>query len=212
MVYIFYSKFSAKLSSESYNYFLQQLPFFIQKKISNFRKWQDAYRSLLGNIILIKGLTFLELNLYSLSNLKYAEYQRPYLDDLIDFNISHSGEYIICAISETNKVGIDIEEICNIQISDINDQFSDHEWERILLADNSLHAFYKFWTQKEAFLKGIGFGLNIPINELNVLNNTVTWDGKRWFLHEIKLDEKYSSYLSTNIPLTQIVTQKIDLY
>jgi len=212
MVYIFYNRFLDKLEAKSYFDFLQQLPFFIREKISKFRRWQDAHRSLFGNILLLYALKSLNISDYSLNDLKYTEFQRPYFDDLIDFNISHSGEYTVCALSKTNRVGIDIEQIRDIPIEDYNGEFSNEEWKEVLFADNRLRRFYKFWTQKEAFMKALGVGLDFPLREVNVVDDKITWKDQQWFLYEIKLDEGYFCHLSTDMHMPDMTIKKIDFY
>ncbi|MEJ7738040.1 MAG: 4'-phosphopantetheinyl transferase superfamily protein [Chitinophagaceae bacterium] len=177
-----------------------------------FRKWEDKQRSLYGKILLITGLRSLGIKSYSLKDLKYTKFLRPYFDGLVDFNISHSGEYTICAISETNKIGIDIEEIQDIPLFGFDSQFSKKEWGKVLQAENRLQAFYTLWTQKEAFLKAIGTGLNLALNEVVIRDNKITWDDREWYLKEIKLDKRYVSHLATDITLPTILIEKVEFF
>ena len=45
-------------------------------------------------------------------NFTYTEHGKPYLSDYSDvhFNISHSGEYVVCSVSD-KPVGVDIQKI-----------------------------------------------------------------------------------------------------
>ena len=103
MVYIFYTRFDKKLNNATFSYYLKNLSDSFQNKILKYRNWQDAQRSLLGKALLINGLHKLGLKQYSLSSIKFSKLERPYFDDSIDFNISHSGGCVICAISLTDK-------------------------------------------------------------------------------------------------------------
>src|SRR5205085_1446012 len=127
MIHVFYYQMIERMSSASFDNYLQQVPPFIQKKIEAFRQWQDAERSLIGNILLIEGLKFLHYTGYSLAQLKLTEYKKPYFDDKINFNITHSGQYILCAISDSCKVGIDVEEVNEIPLVDFTEFFCDEE-------------------------------------------------------------------------------------
>ena len=48
--------------------------------------------------------------------------------------------------------------------------------------------FYKYWTQKEAFLKAMGTGINMDLNKLELPNNTLynnrisIYKEKKWFI------------------------------
>lgn len=198
MIYISYYKLQQQLTPQSFNALLQTLPVFLQDKILNFRNWQDRERSLAGNILLMMGLQALGLTTVSLDNINYTKYQKPYLDNEVSFNISHSGGYIICAVSITNEVGIDVEEIRDVPMEDFTNLFAKVEWDKVIESENKLHAFYSLWTKKEAFLKVIGCGLSQPLNEVVIEKNTITWQGNQWWLNEIILDTRHICYLCTD--------------
>lgn len=211
MVHIFCYKSISRLPAELFTNYLLQLPPFIQKKVLAFKLWQDAERSLAGNILLLKGLQLLNIPGYPLTKLKYAEFQKPYFDVHLNFNISHSGQYTICAISQTNEVGIDVEEIKEIPLTDFTAFFYDEEWQDVLNSHNSLLAFYTLWTKKEAFLKVLGSGLNMPLNKVIIENNKIRWKNSDWLLQEIPLDSTHICYLCSNAPLPSFEVKKIDL-
>jgi 4'-phosphopantetheinyl transferase len=147
---------------------------------------------------------------FSLDNLKYTDLKRPYAEGFIDFNISHSGAYTICAIAENGKVGVDIEEIKSIPVSDFIDQFSEKELNTISTSDNILHSFYTLWTQKEAFLKAIGTGLFIPLNKVFIEENKIIWNNSNWFLHNLKIDKDYPCHFCTPIAMPGVVVKPIE--
>jgi len=210
VIYVFYTRFVSRLKTELFNLYLHQLPGNLQSKILKYRKWQDSQRSLLGKALLLKGLDYLSLSKYSLYDLKFTKLERPYFDNFIDFNISHAGEYVICAISLTGKIGVDVEDIQDISIEDFENNFSSKEWEDILKASNKLYSFYEYWTKKEAFLKAIGIGLNIPLNKTEILDNRIIFNNTEWFLNEIKIDERYISHFSSQISVPEVIIRKID--
>ena len=132
MVHVLYYRMVRQLPADIYQSYFQQLPPFIQKKLVGFRHWQDAERSLSGNILLMKALETVGIPAESIAQLKYTEFQKPYLDAPVSFNITHSGEYIVCAISKTVKVGIDVEEIKEIPLIDFTQFFYEEEWQAFL--------------------------------------------------------------------------------
>ncbi len=209
MIYIFYCTSHDQLASETFIHFLKKLPEDVKSQVLKFKKWEDRQRSLFSKLLLVEGLNMLSLHRYSLQQMKFTKYRRPYFDNDIDFNISHSGDYIVCAISLGDKVGIDIEEIKGIPLGDFENEFSRKEMKAILSSKNRLNTFYTLWTQKEAFLKAIGTGLYVPLNKIEIDNKKIKWNKQDWFLNEIALSKEYISHLCTNVFHSEIEVQKI---
>ena len=192
-----------------FNKLLKQLPITLQTKILKYHNWQDGERSLAGNILLLKGLYSIGQKQYTLDDLKYTKFQKPYFDEAISFNITHSGEYVICALSETNRVGVDVEVIKDIPMEDFTNLFANQEWNDVINATNKLRAFYTLWTKKEAFLKAVGCGLSQPLNEVVIENDRITWENQPWFLHEIVLDQYHIAYICCDVVTPQIQLMEI---
>ncbi|RKD31338.1 4'-phosphopantetheinyl transferase family protein [Lacrimispora algidixylanolytica] len=89
------------------------------------------------------------------------------------FNVSHSKNAILCSISNTGNVGVDIEQISKMSEDLI--PYISHPKEMNYLS--SLHqeiqnyAFYKIWTRKEAFVKRNGLGICQDLTSINTLVN-----------------------------------------
>ena len=62
-------------------------------------------KSLFGKLLVIHGLGINQ----TLYNLYYSKYNHPCLSGAVDFDISHTENYVGCPISNSSKVGIDIE-------------------------------------------------------------------------------------------------------
>ena len=98
----------------------------------------------------------------------------------IYFNISHSGEYVLCAVSET-PVGCDIERAENAPFEIADSVFLPSERKYIAEAQNSVdksRRFFRLWTMKESYIKMTGEGLGVsPARiEINPEKRTVTRD------------------------------------
>jgi len=90
----------------------------------------------------------------------------------ISFNLSHSGQWFACAISNGGPLGIDIE-----RIQSLNDMpgmaqhfFAPAEVERLFAAPESerTHSFFQCWTRKEAVIKATGEGVSRPLDSFEV--------------------------------------------
>lgn len=74
------------------------------------------------------------------------------------WSLAHKPKYVAAVMSK-ERVGIDIEEIKPRQESIFSLVASDEEW--ALGKDKSRHAFFRYWTAKEATLKAIGIEIGI---------------------------------------------------
>lgn len=136
-----------------------------------------------------------------------SEFGKPFLRDFSEwhFNLSHSGEKLLLAISYKNPVGIDIEKMKSRSAIEevVKRCFSENEqtyW--FSLCENErLQIFYNFWTRKEAVVKGIGRGIALGLNqcEINVnkpnqfLNLPVN---EIWYTHSVKISANYCAAIA----------------
>lgn len=138
-----------------------------KQKVDKLISIDDKKRSILAEVLLKKALT----DLYIVSNFEYGynDYGKPYLKDNknIYFNISHSGEYVICVLSK-DEVGCDIQEIKEVNIEGISKYFTDKEYFSIKNSSNPKELFYRYWTIKESYMKLIGKELFINLKEFEV--------------------------------------------
>ena len=196
MVFILHAKVEKQLEEAQFEAFLKRLPADIRQRIRRYRRWQDAHACLMGKLLLIEGLNRLGLDGAALIHeLQYTAHGRPYLPGPIDFNISHSGEYVVCALSIHYRLGIDIEKIQPIHLPDFRGQMTDMEWDTVSKADDPLQAFYYYWTRKEAAIKAHGHGLSLPLKEVVIGEGQVVMEGKGWPLYEVELAGGYVCHL-----------------
>ena len=101
-------------------------------------------------------------------NYGFGKVGKPYIKncDDIHFNISHSGDYAVCAISDC-EVGIDIQKIEKPNLQVAKRFFAKNEYEYIANQPDEKSksdAFYRIWTLKESFVKAIGVGTNLSFD------------------------------------------------
>ncbi|MFH0891597.1 MAG: 4'-phosphopantetheinyl transferase superfamily protein [Candidatus Falkowbacteria bacterium] len=97
------------------------------------------------------------------------KYGRPFLEDPkikdFDFNISHSGDYVVLAFSH-RQIGVDIEKIRPVDFKIAETCFHDKESEYLNHdPDKRLENFFRLWTLKESFIKAVGQGLSCPLKD-----------------------------------------------
>ncbi len=204
MVLILYTTMGTRLEEKPYQAFLKLLPSDIQQKIKRYRRWQDAQACLSGKLLLAEGLRrFGKDGAALLHQLQYSPQGRPYLPGPIDFNISHSGAYVLCALSRHCRVGIDIEKVQPLHLPDFREQMTEAEWTAVTTSQNPLRAFFYYWTQKEAAIKAHGHGLSLPLKEAVIADGEIIMEGKAWPLYEIGLADGYVCHLVTDAKLEQ---------
>lgn len=196
MVYIFYTKLNINQSA-MYQKWLTALPDSLRELNNKYQKEEDRLRHLSGKILLVEALKRLGYPNYSLDDLYYNEFGKPYISNLFDFNISHSGNLILCAIEQHSKLGIDIEIIKHLELDQYKDTMSYYEWQIINQDTNPLNKFYEFWTMKEAAIKADGRGFSIPLNKIQIISNqTVLIDDTLWYLKRVELDPLYIGFIA----------------
>lgn len=161
-------------------------------------------------------------------NFNTNQYGKPYLNSLLSgteirFNLSHSCDMMLVAISCGIEVGIDIEYMREIEHARdiVNQYFSSHE--RQILSDlpptELRDAFYTFWTAKEAFLKGVGKGLSYPLDRFSILFSRTTNDGSvyisnglfdtiNWTVLRLFPGDGYAGALAMEVPATDLKLYK----
>lgn len=102
--------------------------------------------------------------------IKTGEFGKPLLESgLLYFNLSHTGNRLIVVVSNLGNVGIDLElkkERKN-QTALVDKCFSATEiwyWNTLSEADKT-YMFYRFWVRKEAFVKAVGRGIALGLNQ-----------------------------------------------
>jgi 4'-phosphopantetheinyl transferase len=102
------------------------------------------------------------------------EFGKPRLANAkpVHFNLSHSGDRAVLAVSDAAPVGIDLERIRSVDHVDLAKRyFHPNELAAIvgrLDAADQRRAFFLIWTLKEAVVKALGCGLSIPLCSFDV--------------------------------------------
>jgi len=150
----------------------------------------------------------------------YGRYGKPAIDnDLgmpdIRFNLSHSGDLAVIAVSLASEVGIDIERIgtsrANMAIAERF--FSPGEFAALqaLPESDQVHGFFSCWTRKEAYVKGRGDGLSVSLSDFDVsltpgeppalLGSRIDpSDAKHWHLCDVPVEKGYVTCLAFKSP------------
>ncbi len=108
---------------------------------------------------------------------RYSDKEKPSLNpqashEPVEFNVSHSGAVALLAFSRGRSLGVDIETIRDDfdPAALAHRFFSKLEQTQLAALDPSekFPGFFRCWTRKEAYIKAVGTGLSLPLDEFDV--------------------------------------------
>ena len=157
---VFYIRNNIPIQDNTFEFLLQFVEGQKQERILQQRIKQNADNMLIGEILAKVAIkkTF-GINIAK-QNFAYSEYGKPYLSNYPDvhFNISHSGEYVVCAVND-KPIGVDIQKIGEYNPDVAKRVCNEKELKQIKDSLDKASEFTKLWTQKEAVLKMHGIGI-----------------------------------------------------
>jgi 4'-phosphopantetheinyl transferase len=113
----------------------------------------------------------------------------------VEFNVSHSGEWVLLAFARDRRVGIDVERWREIEAEQILRDFflpeEVEEWRQWPEAERPA-AFFNAWTLKEAYLKALGAGLAKPLRSFRVGIGPGAKPALVWCADDARAPEKWS--------------------
>jgi len=207
---VFYLQFSTPLPTPQWQRCLHSLPEPYRHKVTRFRHWPDQHAALLSLLLLRHALIGYGLSSACLSQLKRNDYGRPFIEaSPVDFNITHSGEYVLCALTPLGRVGVDIEYMKPIKISDFKACMTPAQWQALTQSQFNNALFYDYWTIKESVIKADGRGLNIPLETIHTEPSCAYVDDAVWFIHKLAIDDRYAAHVATDQPQAQLRLHRI---
>jgi hypothetical protein len=120
-----------------------------------------------GKLLLRIGLIRFGLSA-DLNQLQYTSEKRPFIPNYPDFNLSHSGNRVVCIFNTRGLAGIDIDCIADLAVVDFQMHFTENEWAIIQGSPIPDALFYQFRTAQESLIKTDGRGFMIPPHEVDV--------------------------------------------
>lgn len=174
-----------------------------RSRLGRFAREEDARRSLMGEMLVRAALVQDWLPSDRVTSVTFGQdvYGKPYIEGIKDihFNISHSGDWCVCAVS-ASPVGIDVEQIREQSLEWTNAYLSSEEWDdlRIKRGAERLKRFYEIWTGKESYVKCIGRGLSLGMGTFSVVGESVN----RLFPYSLQglwLDDLHPAAICTSL-------------
>jgi len=185
-------------------------------RVDRLRSEKDKIRFIVSRGLLRKSLSSYLNAPPSEIAFTYNKYGKPSVNskynlENIKFNVSHSKNLAVYAITKNREVGIDLEYIRKVNKADkiVGRFFTEEESEFYYSQpdDKKELAFFTLWTRKEAYSKARGMGIGLPAKEFDLklipTLETKTTDVEtkniesRWSLVDIEIDSEYLAALAT---------------
>jgi len=210
-IQVYWTQVEQPFSDGHFTALLGKLPANMQARMLGYVRWQDRHLGLLGKLLLMKGLAAYGLDAKVLERLEYNPQQKPFLPDGPHFNIAHSGQVVVCALSARQELGIDVEQQRPQSLSDFRRVFSADEWNDIQLASDPQARFFHYWTLKESVIKADGRGMSAPLLDIHISGLQASLSGQQWHLRPLELMPGYSAHLTTNTSKFNVEVQQVPL-
>ena len=115
----------------------------------------------------------------------FTQFGRPIVaggnfNENVEFNISHSGEWLLMVFSKQRLIGVDVEylkrDFPTLVIAERF--FSEVEAQAVkaCAGHEEIRAFFTIWVRKEAYIKALGKGLYMPLQSFSVPTQDIVSD------------------------------------
>jgi len=144
-------------------------------RAERFRLAEDRSRAIVGRAVLrllLAGCTGRDPASFRFETGAHGRPSFAGLLDDLDFNVAHSGEWVLVGVSRGGRVGVDVERIRELTDMDalLERFFAPGEARavRSLAPADRVTAFFDCWTRKESFVKATGEGIQMGLDRFEV--------------------------------------------
>jgi 4'-phosphopantetheinyl transferase len=182
-------------------------------RLHRFRHREDLLRGLWADLLL-RSRIIEDLHMANADiRFELNAYGKPRLSGVNNyhFNISHAGEWVVC-LMDSEPVGVDVELVKTMDMAVARSFFTEEEYRYIREAAQSrdqMQRFYHIWTAKESYIKAVGKGLSLPLQEFSVLTaegveGVKRLGGETWQLQSYDLNSEAYSLTACFKPATEL--------
>lgn len=154
----------------------------------------------------------------------YGPHGKPALSGAfapLSFNVSHSDDLALIAVSEGGSVGVDIERIrADVEGSEIAERFfcpAERAWLQSLPRAHRPDGFFTLWTRKEAYIKARGSGLWHDLQAFDVSQSpplAVKMDDRgsetSWYIQDLTLEAGFAGALAVEGVIGRILSRRFE--
>ena len=171
MTYTYYTDVRCLANTVLFQEKMKLLSPYRQQKIALLRHRKDKNRSLAAGLLLDHALAVYGIQERS-AEYEIGEWGKPALKyhPEICFSLSHSGDYAICTIGD-KPVGNDIELVKEGRLKVADRFFAKEELDWLYDTEDPSEKtlrMFRLWTMKESFIKAIGRGMSLSLQDFAV--------------------------------------------
>lgn len=143
---------------------------------------------------------------------------KPYLKENkwdLQFNVSHSHDQVVYALTNHLEIGVDIEKIePHFDVEVAKRFFSPKEYAELMVLpeEKRISAFYHLWAGREAVIKALGEGLYAPLADfsldLSKEAQTIQLINDDYHVEYFFVDEQYQAAFATPHIIQKVIHQQ----
>lgn len=210
-VTIYHARLGPRLAEDAFAWRAAALPPALTQDLGRYLRWQDRQARLFVWLLLRQALIDLGQSPHRLENLTRNPWGRPMLTGGPEFNLSHAGELVVCALGQGLSLGVDVEQVKPLDLADFRACFQEEEWLAITGDTDPLGRFFRFWTAKESVAKAEGQGLHLPLTDILVQDRLAWCRGRPWLLTPLDLAPFHPGHLACDRPLANLILRDCEL-
>lgn len=186
---LFIEKINPNLNNIHYTHFSN----YRIEKINNSKSVTQKNLNIQTELLLNKAINYNSKQFYSFPEIQVNEQGKPSFTNLnIDFNISHSNNYLVVGISN-KAIGVDLELINNKHLKVAKKLFNENDY---IKYKNDINEIIKVWTIKEAYIKLFGSTMLISLKNIVINKNVISGPYGKAYFKTIKYNNYYLTVAS----------------
>ena len=125
--------------------------------------------------------------------------------DGIHWSISHKTRYV-CGVAAPLPIGIDVERVRNFSEGLFRKTATAQEWALADMQTDSVMAFFRYWTAKEAVLKATGIGIKdlLKCRVQHIFDDhhlQIQYDGQDWLIEHFFFNDHVASIVKSSFQI-----------
>jgi len=178
--------------------------------LKRYEQKQLPNQFMLARILLYRRLMMLGYDYSNLPEMKYTTSGKPYFDNNIHFSFTYNEQIVLTAVSEKQRVGIDVEIIRPVSWQSYETYFAAEDWLKIKRSKIPTLDLIEAWVTKEAANKLDGTkSLPNEISKIKIRSKSIYLNGNKYYHEKIELPAPFVARIVGEQRIKQLQVQNI---